>query len=65
MKKTIGSILAGGGLVGILYFGYQYFQNSESFEAFGADIAVSTGDYVPILVSAVVMLVGIVITRVK
>lgn len=65
MKKTVGSILAGGGLLGVLYFGYQYFQDSESFEAFGADIAVSTGDYVPVLVSAVVMLAGIVITRAK
>lgn len=65
MKKTFGSILAGGGLLGVLYFGYQYFQDSESFEAFGADIAVSTGDYVPVLVSAVIMLVGIVISKAK
>lgn len=65
MKKTIGSILAGGGLLGVLYFGYQYFQDSESFEALGADVAISTGDYVPVLVSAIVMLTGIVITRVK
>ncbi len=65
MKKTIGSILAGGGLLGVLYFGYQYFQDSESFEALGADVAISTGNYVPVLVSAIVMLAGIVITRVK
>ncbi len=65
MKKTIGGILTGGGLLGVIYFGFQYFQDSKSFEAFGADIAVSTGDYVPILVSAAVMLVGIVITRTK
>lgn len=65
MKKTIGSILAGGGLLGVLYFGYQYFQDSESFEALGADVAISTGDYVPVLVSAIVMLIGIVVTRVK
>lgn len=65
MKKTIGNILAGGGLLGVLYFGYQYFQDSESFEAFGADVAVSTGDYVPVLVSAVIMLTGIIIARIK
>ena len=65
MKKTIGGILTGGGLLGVIYFGFQYFQDSKSFEAFGADVAVSTGDYVPILVSAVVMLAGIVITRTK
>lgn len=65
MKKTIGGVLAGGGLLGVIYFGFKYFQDSESFEAFGADIAVSTGDYVPILVCAVVMLAGIIISRTK
>lgn len=65
MKKRIGSILAGGGLLGVIYFGYQYFQNSESFEAFGADIAISTGNYVPVIISAVVLVIGIVIARLK
>lgn len=63
MKKTVGSILTAGGLIGIIYFGYQYFQDSESFEAFGADVAVSTGDYTPIIISAVVMIAGIVISK--
>lgn len=63
MKNTIGSILAAGGMLGIIYYGYQYLQDSESFEAFGADVAISTGDYTPIIISAVVMLVGIVISK--
>ncbi len=63
MKDTIGRILAIGGVLGIIYFGWQYYEESESFEAFGADIAVSTGDYTPIIISAVVMLVGIIITK--
>ncbi len=65
MKKNIGGLLTAGGLVGVLYFGYMYIQDSNSFEAFGADIAVSTGDYVPILVSAIVLLVGVVLSRKK
>jgi len=65
MKKTIGQIMGDGGLIGVLYFGFRYFQDSESFEVFGADVAVSSGDYVPILISAVVMLAGIVIARSK
>lgn len=65
MKKIIGRILAGGGLLGVIFFSFQYFQDSESFKAFGADIAISTGDYVPILVSAVIMLIGIVLSRTK
>lgn len=65
MKKTIGQIMGAGGLIGVLYFGFRYFQDSESFEAFGADVAVSTGDYVPVLISAVVMLAGILIAKSK
>jgi predicted cation transporter len=63
MKDTIGRILTIGGVLGVVYFGWQYYEDSESFEAFGADVAVSTGDYTPIIISAVVMLAGIVITR--
>lgn len=63
MKETIGRILTIGGVLGLVYYGYQYFQDSESFEAFGADVAVSTGDYTPIIISGVVMLAGIVITK--
>lgn len=63
MKETIGRIITIGGVLGIVYYGYEYFQDSESFEALGADVAVSTGDYTPIIISAVVMLAGIVITK--
>jgi hypothetical protein len=63
MKKAIGGILTAGGLIGIIFYGYQYFENSESFEAFGADVAISTGDYTPIIISAVVLVAGIVISK--
>jgi hypothetical protein len=65
MKKTIGGILSIGGLVGVIFFTYQYMQDSESFSALGADVAVSTGNWVPILVSALVMVVGILLARGK
>ncbi len=65
MKKIIGNILGAGGLIGVIYFGFQYFQDSDTFEAFGADVAVSTGDYVPVLISAIVMLAGVAISRMK
>lgn len=63
MKQTIGSILSIGGLIGVIYFGYQYLDDSESIELLGADIAVSTGDWVPILISLVVLIVGLVVYR--
>jgi|GEM_PF-302013 len=58
-KQIIGSILSIGGLIGIIIYGYQYLDDSESFELLGADVAVSTGDYVPILISLVILVVGI------
>lgn len=65
MRKVIGGILTAAGLVGIIYFGYMYFQDTESFEALGADVAVSTGDYTPIIISAVVLILGIIIGKLK
>ncbi|MFU8861959.1 MAG: hypothetical protein ACNA8K_16230 [Cyclonatronaceae bacterium] len=65
MNKTIGGILSVAGIIGIIFFGYQYLQDSESFSILGADVAVSTGDYVPILVSVAVLVVGMVIYRAK
>lgn len=65
MKKTVGGLLSIGGLIGVIYYTYQYMQDSESFSALGADIAVSTGNWVPILISALVMVVGILLTRAK
>jgi len=65
MNQTLGGILSVAGLVGIIFFGYQYMADSESFSVFGADVAVSTGDYVPILISVIVLIVGLVIYRSK
>lgn len=65
MKQALGSILSIAGLIGVFYFGYQYMDDSESFEVLGADVAVSTGDYVPILISLGVLIAGVVIYRSK
>jgi len=65
MKKTLGGLLSIGGLIGVIYFGYQYLQDSESFDVFGADVTVSTGDWIPIVISALLMVIGILMTRGK
>lgn len=65
MKKIIGGVLSIGGLIGVIFYTYQYMQDSESFSALGADVAISTGNWVPILISALVMVVGILIIRSK
>ncbi|REL38382.1 hypothetical protein DYD21_00030 [Rhodohalobacter sp. SW132] len=63
--KILGYILSIGGLVGVIFFTYEYMQESESFEVLGADVAVSTGDWIPIVISALVMVVGILMSRGK
>lgn len=65
MKQTLGGILSIGGLIGVIFFGYQYLQDSESFSVLGADVAVSSGDWVPILISLIVLIVGVLISRSK
>jgi|AntRauTorcE11898_2_1112593.scaffolds.fasta_scaffold04848_3 hypothetical protein len=65
MKKTIGGLLSIGGLIGVIFYTYQYMQDSDSFSVLGADVAVSTGNWVPIVISAVVMIAGILLARSK
>lgn len=61
--KHIGTIIALFGLIGMIYYGYEYFQDSETFSVLGIDIAASTGDYTPILISAIVFLGGLVVRK--
>ena len=63
MQQTIGSILSIGGLIGVIFFGFQYLDDSESFSVLGADVAVSTGNYVPIIISLIVLIIGVVVYR--
>ena len=65
MKQTVGIVMSIAGLIGVIFFGIKYLDESESFSVFGADIAVSTGDYVPILISLAILIVGLVIYRSK
>ncbi len=65
MNQTLGGILSVAGLIGILFFGYQYMADTESFSLFGADIAVSTGDVVPIVISVIVLVIGLFLYRSK
>jgi hypothetical protein len=63
MKNTIGSVLTIGGLIGLIYTGINYINESESFGFLGADVVVSRGDPIPIIVSGIVMVIGIVLLR--
>lgn len=63
--KILGIVLLVVGLLGLAYFGYQAWQDSESFNLLGVDVAVSKADWMPVIVSALVAVLGYVLTRVK
>ncbi|WP_143959990.1 hypothetical protein [Litoribacter populi] len=56
--KIAGMILLILGVVGTLIFGIQAIQDSESFTFLGMDIAVSTANWTPVIVSVVLMVIG-------
>lgn len=63
--KALGIILAILGGIGMVVFGMQAMQDSESFKLFGMDIAVSTADWTPVIVSVVMLVIGVVMSRSK
>lgn len=65
MTKKIGAILSIGGLIALVYTGINYLNNSESFGFLGADVVISKGDPVPVIISALVMIIGIFLMRTK
>ncbi|MGF1638647.1 MAG: hypothetical protein ACFCUU_16330 [Cyclobacteriaceae bacterium] len=60
--KIVGIILLIAGIIGTITFGIQAMQDSESFSLLGMDIAVSTANWTPVIVSAILLIVGLVIT---
>ncbi len=65
MNRSLGAIFMLVGLAGVVYYGMQYVQNSESFNFFGAEVLISSGEYAPVLISAIILVVGIYIFQVK
>ncbi|GGD98934.1 hypothetical protein [Planktosalinus lacus] len=63
--KTLGIILLLLGALGTIVFGLQAMEDSESFSFLGMDIAVSSANWTPVIISVVVLLVGVVLTARK
>jgi hypothetical protein len=59
--KTAGIVLLIIGIVGTLIFGIQAIQDTETFSFLGIDIGVSSANWTPVIVSAVVLVIGIVL----
>lgn len=58
--RTIGIILAILGAIGAIIFGIQAAQDSESFSLLGVDVAVSSANWTPVIISVVLLVVGLV-----
>lgn len=63
--KTFGFILIFLGIAGTVYFGIQVFNNSETFSALGVDVAVSKADWTPVIVSAALAVLGLIVVLIK
>ena len=63
MQRTIGIILTVIGAIATLITGVQALQDSDSFSLFGVDIAVSSANWTPLIISVAVLIIGIVMMR--
>ncbi len=60
--KIVGIVLLVIGLIGLIVFGYQAMQESESFSLLGMEVAVSSANWTPVIFSAIVAIIGIILT---
>jgi len=63
--RTAGIIIMIIGLIGVVIFGIQAFNDSESFSLLGLDIAVSSANWTPLIISGLVTVVGIIMASIK
>jgi len=61
--KVAGIILLIIGFIGTLLFGIQALSNSESFSFLGLDFAVSSANWMPVIVSLIIVVFGGVLIR--
>lgn len=61
--KLLGTILLIIGILGTLVFGIQAFEDSESFNLLGVDVAVSSANWTPVIISVIILVVGIILRR--
>ncbi|MCB0806446.1 MAG: hypothetical protein KDC05_11660 [Bacteroidales bacterium] len=60
--KAAGIVLLILGIIGTIVFGIQAINQSESVSFLGIDIGISSANWAPLIVSAVVLIIGIIMT---
>jgi hypothetical protein len=63
--KVAGIVLFIVGLAGVIIFGLQAMNDSETFSFLGINVAVSSANWTPVIISGVVMIVGFVLSMTK
>ncbi|MCK9270691.1 MAG: hypothetical protein WC271_13230 [Bacteroidales bacterium] len=63
--KVAGIILIVLGVIGLLVFGIQAANDSESFSLLGMDVAVSSANWTPVIISGAVLVVGIIMAAMR
>lgn len=63
--KFFGILLIIVGIIGTVFYGIQALEDSETVKFPGANIAVSTADWTPVIISGVLLFVGLVIVVLK
>ncbi len=58
--KTAGIVLLILGIIGTVVFGVQALRQTESFNFLGVEIGVSSANWTPVIISAIVLVIGIV-----
>jgi len=63
--KVAGIILIVLGVIGLLVFGIQAANDSESFSLLGMDVAVSSANWTSVIISGAVLVVGIIMAAMR
>jgi hypothetical protein len=61
--RVAGIILLVLGIIGTLVFGIQAINDSESFSILGIDVAVSSANWIPVIISVVLLIAGLIMMR--
>lgn len=59
--KIVGGVVTIGGLIALIYTFINYLNNTASFQFLGAEVVVSEASIMPVIVAAVIMILGLLI----
>ncbi|MFW5752347.1 MAG: hypothetical protein ACOCW8_03310 [bacterium] len=63
--KVIGIILLLIGLIGVIYFYVRFKEQVEAFQIFNTDVIISRGNIIPVILSGVVFILGLILMLIK